>query len=65
MRQITLLPSLSMIWRMTRSQIRTSKKPMNGAKYLRSREMKMILMVPRLTSRILARKIRTGSIHHA
>jgi len=38
----------------------TSKKPMNGAMYFKFLATKMIRIVPRLTSKILPTKIRTG-----
>lgn len=42
----------------------TSEKPMRGAGYRTPLEMKMTLIVPRLTSQVRARKIRRGRRIH-
>ena len=47
---------------MAKSQINNSKKPMSGAKYLIPLDIKIILIVPRLTSITRAKKIRHGNI---
>jgi hypothetical protein len=50
-----------MILLIARSQISTSKKPTNGAIILIPLVTKMILRVPSETSKILARKMKSGS----
>src|SRR5690606_23260709 len=50
---------------MARSQMITSKNPMTGAIYFNPFAMKMTLIVPRLTSQMRKKNIRSGKITHA
>jgi hypothetical protein len=46
-------------------QMKTSMKPSRGASLRRPREVKMIRMVPRLTSMMRAKKIKRGKMTQA
>jgi len=47
---------------MANNQTNISKKPTNGARYLIPFDTKIILIVPKLTSQTLAKKMRKGKI---
>ena len=53
------------IWPIAKSQIKISRNPTIGARYLIPFEIKIILIVPKLTSQTRAKKIKIGRIIQA